>query len=569
MKPILCPPFAALEYARPDFAALQAALDENTRRVQAARTAEELLAVLVENDAMMQQANFQSGLAMIRSYLDSSDPFYAAELQACSQGMARLDDTAIEAAVLASPFAAALDERFGPCYLRRKQTRVRLYAHGHELQAKEQELTNRYQMLKATLRIPFDGADRSEGEMTRYLTSPDRAVRKAAYEARQQAFLAHKEELDTLLDELVKNRVALARANGFDRFVDYINLEKGRHGYGQAELLAFCAQVRQDLVPLVRQLNEAQARRLGLERLCAYDMNLTFADGAPKPIGDGPALLEAGKAMYDAMDPEIAALYRAMADNGYIDVSQSPHKIAGMGFCEALAPLKLPYIFGNCDGSMHDTTVLTHEMGHAYQMWRCMREQPVPEYYDMPNDVVEIPSKAMEQFTSPYAERFFGADAAKFRYDHLKYVANEICSFCATHEYEDWLYANPDASAQQRIDTFNAVFAAYGGGVDYSETAALDGAGAQLYRSIGVYMFPGYLISYALSDMGALEFRARWEADPAAALADYRTLCGLGGSLDYDGLLAAAHLHTAYAPGAAARAAQTLAAALAECEKAL
>lgn len=570
MQTVSCVPFAQLEYNRPDFTALQAALDKMTRQAEAAESADTLRAVITAKDELLaQQCNLPCQLAMIRCYLDGSDPYYAAEMQACSQGCALLDDTPFSAAVLASPHAAALAGQLGPLYLQRQRDQIRLKSAGRELLAQEAQLVNRYQQLKAALRIPFDGADRSEGEMTAYLTSTDRSVRKAAYLARQNAFLARKKELDELLDQLVHTRTALARANGFDRYADYINLEKGRHGYGQAELLAFCAQVRQELVPLAEKLTAAQAKRLGVGRVCAYDGNMVFADGNPRPVGDGPALLEAGRAMYDRLDPEIAALYRAMADNGYIDVTSSPNKISGMGFCTALTALKMPYIFGNCDGSSSDTTVLTHEMGHAYQGWLCMHGQPVPEYYDMPNDAVEIPSKAMEQFTSPFAELFFGRDAAKFRYDHLQYVVREICAFCATHEYEDWLYANPDASPQQRIDCFNRLMEAYDPGVDHSETAAPDGAGAQLYRAMAVYMFPGYVISYALSDMSALEFRTRYQTDPAAAWADYRRLCSAGGSLDYDGLMAAANLHPAYAPGAVARAAGTLAAALEQSERAL
>lgn len=569
-KTVDCIPFAQLEYNRPDFEAAQAALDGLTARAKSAESADALRAVIDElNGLMDKQVGLPCDLAMIRCYLSSSDPYYAAEMQACSQGSALLDSTPFAAAVLASPHAAELEKQLGPLYFQRQRDRVRLLSAGHELLAKEAQLVNQYQQLKATLRIPFDGADCSEGEMTAYLTSPDRAVRRAAYIARQNAFLSKKRELDDLLDQLVHTRVALAKANGFDRYVDYINLEKGRHSYGQAELLAFCAQVKQVLVPLAKELTEAQAGRLGISRVCAYDANMVFADGNPKPIGDGPALLEAGKAMYDRLDPEIAALYRAMADNGYIDVTASPNKISNMGFCTGLGALKMPYIFGNCDGSSSDATVLTHEMGHAYQGWLCMHGQPVPEYCDMPNDAVEIPSKAMEQFTSPFAEVFFGPDAAKFRYDQLQYVVREICAFCATHEYEHWLYANPDAAPGQRIERFNQVMAEYDPGIDQSETAAYDEAGAQLYRSMGVYMFPGYVISYALSDMGALEFRARYEADPAAAWADYHRLCSLGGSRDYDGLMQAAHLHNAYEPGAVARAAKALSAALAESAAAL
>jgi len=393
--------------------------------------------------------------------------------------------------------------------------------------------------------------------MTPYLESIQRDVRRAAMRAVHQAYLDHREEFESILTELVDTRIALARANGFDRYVDYINLEKGRHGYGQQELLAFCEQVKRDLVPLYAELNRRQAGRLGLTKLASYDADLIFPDGNAKPIGDGPTLLEAAKEMYDQLGEEIGGLYREMADHGYIDVTASPHKITGMGFCDALHTLKIPYIFGNCNGSIHDTTTLTHEMGHAYQMWLCMNRQPVPDFVDMPNDVVQIPSKAMEQFTAPFAELFFD-DGDKFRYHHTQYVVREICAFCAIHEYEDWLYAHPGAAPAERASVFLQINRTYSPGIDDTEMEDLTQQGSALFRSMGVYMFPGYLISYALSDMGALEFRVRAEEDFPAAWADYRALCMAGGSLDYGALLRAAHLSTAYAPGTVARAADCL-----------
>ena len=552
------PNFADLRYERPDYDAAAKKLTELTARVREARSFDELRQIIDEKNEYMAALNLNAQLAFIRCYLDSSDAFYAQEMQYNDQHLALLDDAPFAQALLDSPFAAELDAAFGPLYLQGQRDHVRLTANGRELMAREQELIGQYQQLKAKRRISFDGKELSEGEMTAYLTSTDRDTRREAMLAGQRAVLAQKEELDSLLDELVKTRIAIARANGFDRYADYINLSKGRRGYGQPELLAFCRQVKEHLVPLLAQLYDRQARHLGLETLCPWDVNLVFPDGNAKPIGDAAALLDAARGMYDRLSPDISALFRTMADKGYIDAAASPNKIAGMGFCDGLHALKMPYVFGNCDGSINDATVLTHEVGHAYQMRQCMLRQPVPEYCDMPNDVVEIPSKTMEQFTIPFAALFFGKDADKFRFAQQRHVVREICVFCAECEFEDWLYAHPEATAQQRIDKDLEISRSYNPGVDYAALEELQRQGTSLYQDMGVYMFPGYLISYALSDMGALELSERSEADFGRAWADYEALCAAGGSLDYDDLMSTAHLSTAYADGAVARAAEYL-----------
>jgi len=560
---MLTPPkFSEIEYRRPDFEAVQKSYNQLAEEAKAAPDYASLRQVIDRWNTLRGEMNFQCEIAFIRCYLDSSDAFYTQEMQSCQQSAALLDDSALLTAILETPFASQLDADLGENYRRLLGDNLKLTAKGKELQAQCAQLESEYQKLKATLRISFDGKELSEGQMTPYLQSTDRNVRRAASIALQSTYVEKKAEFTELLNKLVETRVAVAKANGFDNYMDYANLGMGRRSFGEKELMSFCKQVRDDLVPLMEKLDKLQAQRLGLDKLASYDSPLTFPDGNAKPVGDGPALLELGKKMYDDMGEEISSLYRAMADNGYIDVTSSPNKISGMGFCTVLTPLKFPYIFGNCDGSINDATVLTHEMGHSYQMRLCVESQPVDEYLNMPNDVVEIPSKTMEQFTSPYAELFFGKDAEKFRFDHMQHVVSEICSFCATHEFEDWLYGNPSASAEQRVERFNEIFMEYNPGVDFSEIAPYASQGSQLFRNMGVFMFPAYVISYALSDMGALAFRERAQADFPSAWEDYRALCAAGGTLDYDGLMKTAKLQTAYTPGTVKRAAKTAAEAL-------
>ncbi len=68
-------------------------------------------------------------------------------------------------------------------------------------------------------------------------------------------------------------------------------------------------------------------------------------------------------------------------------------------------------------------------------------------------------------------------------------------------------------------------------------------------RNMGVYMFPRYLISYALSEMCAMDLFRRMQEDPQAAWRSYEILCSSGGSRNYPDTLAQAGLEPAYAPG--------------------
>lgn len=548
--------FSALPYQRPDYAAAQAELTALTEKAKAAASYSELKDVISQRNALMASVNLPSELAFIRCYLDSSNAFYAAEMQYNMQQAAGISDADFSAALLNSPFAEELSREFGPEFLLTQKDNMRLNAAAHDQMAQEQQLMAQYQQKKATMRISFHGDELSEGQLDSKLDDPDRTVRREAHFARNAVYAQDRAEFAQMLDELVHLRDGIAKANGFADYLAYANLQKGRRSYGTEELLAFCAEVRREIVPLYAETCRAQAARLGLETLANYDASCTWPDGGAKPIGDGPALLQAAKPMYRQLGTDIAELFETMADNEYIDVTSSPNKISNMGFCTGLPEIEMPYIFGNCTGSMHDTTVLTHEMGHAYQVWLCMHGQPMPEYVNMPNDAVEIPSKAMEQFTLPFAELFFGNDAEKFKADHMQYVLRETCSFCAAYEYEAWLYTHVNATEQDRIDRYNEISRAYFPAFDCSESADVLARGAELWRNMGIFMFPAYLISYSLSNVCALELRRRSETDFAAAWADYKTLCKAGGSRDYPGLMQLAHLPTAYAPGSAKTAAE-------------
>ena len=543
--------FSELSYHRPDWRTAQEELAALTAMVKRTASYDEVKSILHQKNDLMKKVNFQSELAFIRCYLNSSDAFYAQEMQYNTQAAAGMDDADFSAALLESPFAVQLDAEFGSEFLLTQRDNIRLNAAAHDLMAKEQTVIAQYQQKRATMRIPFRGEELSEGQLDRWLSSPDRAARREAAFARSTIYAENHTDFAQMLDELVHLRDSIAKANGFDDYLAYANLQKGRRSYGTVEILTFCEEVRREIVPLYAETCMAQAKRLGLEKLTFYDTSCTYPDGGARPIGDGPALLRAAKPMYRQLGADIAELFETMADNEYIDVTSSPNKISNMGFCAGLPEIEMPYIFGNCTGSMHDTTVLTHEMGHAYQVWLCMHNQPLPEYVNMPNDAVEIPSKAMEQFTLPFAELFFGKDAGKFKADHMQYVLREICVFCAAYEYEAWLYTHADATTEERIARHNEICAAYQPAIDYSENAEAQAQGAGLWQDMGLFMFPAYLVSYALSDVCALELRRRSEENFAAAWADYHTLCAAGGSLDYPCLMRLAHLPTAYAPGSA------------------
>lgn len=540
--------FSELPYVPTDYDAVTAKLKEYTEKVRTAQSAAEVLAVSEAYDAMMEDVNEAATLAFIRSSLDCTDAFYADAVQKESTGSALLDQAVYMRALLESPFLPELEKKFGPEYRPRLERQVRLGSAGLDLMAREQALTNQYQQKKALTKIPFRGKERSEGEMYALFDDPDRQTRFDARKATFEAFLAQKDDLAAMLQELVDLRCRLAKANGFANYLDYANEGFFRRGYGEAELTAFCEQVKTDLVPLLTELREEQRKTLGVEKLMSWDLSVRFKDGNAKPVGDAAALTEASKAMYDGLSPEFGKFFRAMVDSESLNVDASPNKVAGMGFCTTLKRGLLPYVFGNCNGTEMDVSVFTHEIGHAYQGF-CTDQQGYPLLLqEMPLDAVEIPSKTMELFAYPYARGFFGADAEKFRQGHFREALREIAAYCSIHELNTWLYTHPGASFEEMAAAGEKIEKQYEPGLDYGGLQPYIDQGAALLRNLAVYNVPRYVISYSLSEMCAMDLFARMQKDPAAAWDAFRALCASGGSRSYPDTLRQAGLSPAYAP---------------------
>lgn len=174
-------------------------------------------------------------------------------------------------------------------------------------------------------------------------------------------------------------------------------------------------------------------------------------------------LPRAARRMYHSLSPEAGAFFDEMVRHDLLDVTGSPNKISGMGFCDMLgAPYRMPFIFANCDGTAGDVTVYTHELGHGLQGYLSIRSQPVADYAGLSPDLAEVHSKTMELLAQPYARDFFGNHAPQFLTEHRYDFIKEMCAFCSIHTFETWLYEHPDASLAQWAEEFDRTEKSFG-----------------------------------------------------------------------------------------------------------
>ena len=541
--------FSDLQYKETDYQSLAKMILDLTEKAKKADSPSSLEEVLEIYDTEMGEVGYNYTLSYIHSSLDSSDSFWQEALQKESKGNAMLDTTPLLKAILENKYFSSLEEKYGPVLRDKLNKSISTGSKAQNERAEEGDLVSKYQREKAMVRINYKGKELSEGEVIPLFESPIREERIQSRKAVAKAFLEKKELFGSMLERLVFLRDTIAKENGFSNYLEYMDINYSRIGYGEKEMDAFVSEVKEYVVPVLSHIFEETRKRLGLEEMTVADISLMFVDGNAKPSGGADVLKEAAKKMYKALSPEMEAFFTGMLDSHSIDVDFSPNKVSGMGFCTDLKKGMYPFVFGNLDGTSWDVTVFTHEVGHAWQSYASDQNLDLTLFREMPLDAVEIPSKTMELFSYPFAEEFFGKDGDKFRFAHFRNAVKEIVAYTSVHELNTWIYTHVGASFDEINEKWMEIQSSYYPNVSYGEMEEEEKKGAGLLRNMGIFMFPRYLISYVFSEMCAIDLFMEYLKDKDKALDSYNRLCRVGGSKSYPEILSAAGLEPSYNKG--------------------
>ncbi|MBQ1217319.1 MAG: M3 family oligoendopeptidase [Clostridia bacterium] len=545
--------FDTIEYIRPDIAAVEAEVRALTEELKNATSYAQVKDLLLRSDKATEDMGTMITVAHVRNTLNTTDKFYEDEMAYLQQALpvAQVTFMGFEKALLESPFTAELDADLGPEYL--TSVRRSLSSFNETLVPYLQEqakLTTEYQKLMATAQIEFDGQVLNLYGIQKYFEHPDRRVRKEAFAKYSQFYASNEEKMEEIFDQLVKIRTAMGKAMGYDTFTPLGYLNQGRSDYGQKEVAAFREQVRTEIVPLCEKLYEAQAKRIGVDRIMAYDEEFIFPDGNAEPKGDVSFMVEQARKMYHDLSPETGEFIDFMIDHHLMDLENKPNK-ASTGYMTSLAKYKAPFVFSCFNQTIFDMEVMSHELGHAFAGYRAMRSQPVSAYYGVSTDIAEIHSMSMEQFCYPYAELFFGEDAEKYRFAHLQGAITFVPFGVAVDEFQHIIYENPNLTPKERTYEWHKLEEKYMPWRKYTDDPFME-RGGYWYHKLHIFLYPFYYINYTLTTMGAMDFKKRYAEDPEKAWADYMNLCNAGGSKSYLGLLKVANLRVPFEEGSVA-----------------
>ncbi|TVP94921.1 MAG: M3 family oligoendopeptidase [Acholeplasmatales bacterium] len=542
--------FPDLPYQRPDIDAIKSRFESALAQFEHAPSAEAQLEAMTTIHAIRFEFDTLSTLASIRHSLDTKDPFYDGEqaffdeqgphFQALNQAYYR--------ALVASPYRAALSQETGELLFQMAEQTLKTFKPEIiPLLQQENSLATRYDKLVAAAEIPFQGETYNLSEMGPFRQSPDRAIRQAATRAMFAFFAEHEATLDGLFDELVKTRVAIADALGYPSFIELGYDRMGRLDYDAADVANYREQVRAVIVPLVSELVERQGRRIGVSDMKFYDLALDFLDGNPTPRGKEAELVQAAQAMYDAMSPETGAFFTMMRERELMDLTARKGKSGG-GYCTALPDYKVPFIFANFNGTAADVDVLTHEAGHAFQVYMSMHHA-VPEYHWPTMEACEIHSMSMEFFAWPWMDKFFAEDTEKYKFSHLQGALKFLPYGVLVDHFQHDVYADPSLSPKARRARWRELEQLYMPYKRYEAEDTFLEAGGFWFVQSHIFHAPFYYIDYTLAQVIAFQYWVWMQEDPQAAWDSYLTLCKAGGSRAFTGLLELASLDNPFKDG--------------------
>ena len=535
--------FSQIPYHRADLTAWKQQMEDITARFKAAETFEEADAIYRE--AATFDTDFQTMLtvARIRNNIDTRDEFYDAEVSFYNQEMPKMQPVskAWTQATLDSPFRPQLEEKYGKVTFINAEMAAKAFSPEiiEDLQ-KENSLRMRYSKLIASAQIPFRGETYTLSQLSPWKGDPDDAIRLEAWTAEGNWYNAHGEELDEIYHELVQVRTAMARKLGYESYTPLGYLNMKRNCYTEEDVDKFRQAVQQYLVPVAKKLYIRQAQMQGRDfPLNFADKDLAFRSGNPRPAGGPAEILANGDKFYSELSPVTDEFWKFMRRHEMMDVESKPGK-AGGGYCTRIANLRSPFIFANFNGTSHDVEVVTHEAGHAFAGF--VNRDRVPASTIFPSlEGCEVHSMSMEFFAWPWAEDFFGEDARKFRYNHLKGALAFIPYGTMVDHFQHVIYEYPEFDAQERHQVWMELLELYMPWVRPGDVPFY-GEGKGWQRQSHIYARPFYYIDYCLAQTVALDFWARIQEDPKAAFDTYMKYTSLGGSLTFTELLQQAGL---------------------------
>lgn len=525
--------FKDYKYERPNYEEIKKSFLELVDKIKNASTYDEQKLHINQLNNIRKHIETMSTLASIRNSINTADEFYDEEQNYWDeQGPLYTElNSDFYKAIVNSKFKDEIKKDYSEQFYKICEYSLKSFSPEiiSDLQ-EENKLMSKYTKLLASAKINFKGEELNLSGLYKYMLSSDRNEREQSSKAYYNYFGEHEEEFDEIYDQLVHIRHNMAKKLGFKNFVELGYIRMDRTDYNPEMVVNLRKQILEYIVPLCNKLYEKQAKRLNLDKLTYIDENLEFLDGNATIKGDSDYIIENGIKMYQELSQETKEFFDFMLENELMDLETKHNKSAG-GYCTYIPDYKAPFIFSNFNKTSEDMDVLTHEAGHAFQLYMS-RDIDMQEINFPTLDSCEIHSMSMEFITYPWMETFFKEDSDKYKFAHLTSAIKFLPYGVVVDEFQHVVYDNPNMTSDERKKVWRDLEKKYLPHRDYEDNEILE-RGCWFFKQGHIFKDPFYYIDYVLAQICAFQFLKKMEEDRVSGWEDYLRICKVGGTQSF------------------------------------
>lgn len=525
--------FQDYKYERPNYEEIKKLFLDLVNKIKYAKNYKVQHGYIMDLNNIRKHIETMSTIASIRNSINTADEFYEKETSYWDEyGPLYTElNSDFYKAIVSSKFKEKIINDFSEQFYKICEYSLKSFSKEIIPQLQEEnKLMSKYTKLLASAKIRFNEEELNLSGLYKYMLSQDRKVREESSKSYYNYFETHEEEFDEIYDKLVKIRHDIAKKLGFSNFTELGYIRMYRTDYNPEMIVNLRKQVLEYIVPLCNKLYEKQAKRLGLDKLTYIDENLEFLDGNPIIKGDSDYIIKNGIKMYYELSKETKEFFDFMLENNLMDLETKHNKSAG-GYCTYIPDFKAPFIFSNFNGTSEDMDVLTHEAGHAFQLFMS-RHIDMQEINFPTLDSCEIHSMSMEFITYPWMNMFFKEDTDKYKFAHLCSAIKFLPYGVVVDEFQHIVYDNPNMSKDERKKVWRNLEKRYLPHRDYEKNKILE-KGCWFFKQGHIFKDPFYYIDYVLAQICAFQFLKKMEESREEGWEDYLRICKVGGTQSF------------------------------------
>ena len=397
------------------------------------------------------------------------------------------------------------------------------------LLAEMRQLEQEYGSIVSKLTVSHNDEELTLQQAANFLHDTNRKIRQEFFVKINEKRLSVKDTLDELYTKLIRLRTQIAKNAGYDNYRDYKFDEMGRFDYTVNDCETFHTSVRNEVVPLVSAMLLQRKKKLGLDTLKPWDLDVDTSGKPPlHPYKDINDLIDNTITCFSKLDTEFGTFLKMMKEMGHLDLESRKNKAPG-GFNYPLYKTGVPFIFGNFTNSLRDLETMVHEGGHAIHSF-LTKDLPLVEFKEFPSEVAELASMSMELISMAHWNLFFPDknNLQQAKQTQLESVLKVLPWIMTIDKFQHWIYTHPEHSVAERDEKWLAIYEEFhpAGTVDWTD---FDREKANIWqKQLHLFEVPFYYIEYGFSQLGAIAVWKNFTENPKKAIEQYRKGLSLG-----------------------------------------